>query len=200
MIASVLSNKVRRVVAIENEPAALSLLRRNLANQANVEILDRDFMSLSLPSDDYAVFANIPFHLSSSIVRKLTLSTKPPQIMYLIVQKQFADKLLIERSNFIGSLGATIAPWFTVRVLASLKRSDYTPPPNVDTVFIEVRPRLNPPLDSSFKQKFAEFIDKAYGDLGYFKKLPLETAGLDTGSRPSRLSLTQWLILFNSRD
>ena len=84
-ISAVLARRAARVVAYENEPQALILLRRNMAHYSNVEIVAQDFLRAKLPRQPYKVFANIPFSLSSKIITKLALADNPPRAMYLIV-------------------------------------------------------------------------------------------------------------------
>ena len=128
-ITAVLARRTRHVLAYEIEPTALEKLRRNMQRYANVEVIAQDFLQALLPGEPYKVFANIPFHLSSSIVRKLTSTDEAhmPRSVYLIVQKQFAQKLVPSSRHFTSQLGAQIAPWWQARIRRPLRRADFTP-------------------------------------------------------------------------
>src|SRR6476620_12555489 len=89
VIASVLANKCKKVVAVENEPEALKKLRTNLGNILNVYIIEGDIVALPIPDGRYKIFSNIPFSESAAIVRKFTAADNPPIAMHLIAQKQF---------------------------------------------------------------------------------------------------------------
>jgi 23S rRNA (adenine-N6)-dimethyltransferase len=197
-ISAVLALKVRWVVAIEAEPRMASKLRDNMRRLPNVTIEEVDFLEMPLPTLSYKIFANIPFHISSPIIRKLTLAKVPPAAAYLIVQKQFARKLLMSDQHFSGQLGAVIAPWFTVRIRRPLRRTDYFPHPNVDTVLMELKPRPEPLLPRAKQAAYEAFVTKNFADFKSFQKLPRVQLGIVADKLPSQLTTEQWVTLFQS--
>lgn len=196
-ISAVLARKVRWVVAIESEPRMASKLRENMRRNPNVTVEEKDFLKMPLPTMPYKIFANIPFHISSPIIRKLTTAQLPPTAAFLIVQKQFARKLLMSDQHFSGQLGAVIAPWFTVRIRRPLRRTDYFPHPNVDTVLMEVKPRPEPLVPIEKRQAYEDFVAKNFADFKSFQKLPRLKVGIAADKLPSQLTTEQWVTLFN---
>lgn len=195
-ISSVLTKRVKRVISVEIEPRAAEKLKRNMSRYENVEVLNADFMKLSLPNEPYKVFANIPFHLSSPILRKLTEAERHPKSIYLVVQKQFAKKLLIEKAGFTGLLGAFIAPRWTARIRRPLRRTDFYPNPNVDTVLVEVKPREEALLPFDKMPAYRNFVEMCFSDSKKFAKTARTPAGIAHDLRPSQLSAEQWVRLF----
>ena len=195
-ISAVLALRVRWVVAIEAEPRMASKLRDNMKRLPNVTVEERDFLEMPLPTMPYKVFANIPFHISSQIVRKLMFAEVPPAGTYLIVQKQFARKLLMSDQHFTGQLGAAIAPWFTVRIRRPLRRTDYSPPPAVDTVLMEIKPRPEPLLLREKQEVYEAFVAKNFADFKSFQKLPRARMGIAADKLPSQLTAEEWVSLF----
>lgn len=195
-ISSVLAQRAKRVVSVEIEPRAADKLKRNMSRYENVEVINGDFLKLNLPSDPYKVFANIPFHLSSPILRRLTEAERHPKSIYLIVQKQFAKKLLIDKAGFTGLLGAFIAPRWVARVRRPLKRTDYYPHPNVDTVLVEVKPREEALLPFDKMPAYRTFVEMCFSDPKKFAKTARTEAGISHSLRPSQLSVEQWVRLF----
>ena len=196
VIASVLAGRCKQVVAVEIEPKALQTLRNNLGHVDNVTILSQDITTLPLPDTPYKVFSNIPFNLSASIVRKLTQATNPPRSIYLIAQKQFARKLVPGDDHFTSQLSAEIAPWFTARIRKPLRKTDFTPPPAVDTVLLEIKPREIPLLDSSHAAMYRTFIKKCFEHQTTFQATDRAGANISPEKRPSQLSTDEWLRLF----
>ena len=141
VITSALSRRVSRVIAIEPDAETAKKLRQNLKSREceNVEIVERDFLDYELPSESYKVFANPPFHLSSAILHKLIESENPPEAIYLILQKQFALKLLNNDRHYTSQLGLALTRDYTTRIRLPLKSSDFTPPPAVPTVLFEAK-------------------------------------------------------------
>lgn len=196
VIASVLARRAKSVVAVEVEPAALSKLRHNMKSLDNVTVVEQDIMSLLPPSEPYKIFSNIPFSLSAQVIRKFTFEDKPPKVIYLIVQKQFARKLVPGDSHFTSSLAAEIGPWWAVRIRRPLKKSDFTPPPAVDTVLLEVKRRPEAQLPVTDTVAYCQFVSRSFADQKYFSGLARGKAGLSPELRPSQLTLEQWLQLW----
>lgn len=196
VITSVLARRCRHVFAIETEPDTIRTLRRNLDGITNVTIIEKDILQLELPKDSYKVFANIPFNLSASIVRKLTETSQPPKSIYLIVQKQFARKLVPGQDHFTSQLSAEIGAFFIARIRRPLRKTDFTPPPAVDTVLLEIKPRETPLIPKEQMTAYHEFIRQAFSSQPFFQKLPRAKLGISPELRPSQLSLEQLRDLY----
>jgi 16S rRNA A1518/A1519 N6-dimethyltransferase RsmA/KsgA/DIM1 with predicted DNA glycosylase/AP lyase activity len=76
-ISSVLAERCKTVVAIELEPRMAVKLRENMSRYPNVTVFEGDFLTMPLPKTPYKIFANIPFHLSSPILHKITETANP---------------------------------------------------------------------------------------------------------------------------
>jgi 16S rRNA A1518/A1519 N6-dimethyltransferase RsmA/KsgA/DIM1 with predicted DNA glycosylase/AP lyase activity len=198
VISSVLAERCQAVVSVEYEPRMAVKLRENMAEYPNVEVREGDFLAMELPKTPYKVFANIPFHLSSPIVRKLVEADNPPEAIYLVVQKQFANKLLPDSDRFTGQLGMMIGPLFAARIRKRLRRTDFWPHPNVDTVFLELLCREQPLLSSDKMPQYREFVEKCFADPRQFAKTSRKAIGLPDDIKPSQMKLAQWIALFNA--
>ena len=196
VISAALAGRCRKVVAVEFEPQTAGKLRFNMGKFPNVTVLQDDFMKMNLPMEPYKVFANIPFHLSSPIVRKLVEAENPPEAIYLIVQKQFAEKLQIDSDRFTGMLGAYIAPWFSVRIRKRLHKTDFWPHPNVDTAFVELMRRDDPLLPRGKMEQYGKLIEDCFSTPKLFQNTPRTKAGIPLDLKPSQVSLEQWVRLF----
>lgn len=141
VITSALAHRVKHVIAIEPDHETAKKLRANIAKRQieNVEIIEQDFLDYILPSTSYKVFSNPPFHLSSKIIHKLIESDNPPESFYLILQKQFALKLLNTDRHYTSQLGLRLIQKYQTKIRLPLKPTDFTPPPAVPTVFFEAK-------------------------------------------------------------
>ena len=136
VITSALAHRVRHVIAVEPDPTTAAKLRQNLERFKieNVEVVEKDFLDMELPDEPYKIFSNPPFHLSSQIINKLLDAKNPPESFYLILQKQFALKLLNTDRHYTSQLGLRL-----IQSRLPLKNTDFTPPPAVPTVFFEAK-------------------------------------------------------------
>ncbi len=141
VITSALAHRVKHVIAIEPDLTTANKLRENLKKRSieNVEIIEQNFLDYNLPSTPYKVFSNPPFHLSSKIIHKLLETDNPPESFYLILQKQFALKLLNTDRHYTSQLGLQLIQKYQTKIRLPLKPTDFTPPPAVPTVFFEAK-------------------------------------------------------------
>lgn len=197
-ITAVLARRCRQVLAYENEPGILNKLQQNMRRHKNVKVIAQDFLQAKLPDEPYKVFANIPFHLSADIVRKLTSDDlHTPQAIYLIVQKQFAQKIVPSDQRFTSQLGTQLAPWWQTRIRRPLRRTDFTPPPAVDTVLLELKPRSEPLLSVLERDKYQSFVAKCYASQKAFAAIPRAKASINPERKPSELTPEEWVRLYS---
>ena len=196
VISSVLAGRAKSVIAVEFEPRMATKLRANMQQYPNVTVHQGDFLKMPLPKGRYKIFANIPFHLSSPIVRRLAEADNPPTATYLIVQKQFANKLLPDFAGFTGQLGMMVGPIFAVKIRKRLQRTDFWPHPNVDTVMVELMLRPEPLIAPERMPAYRQFIEGCFSDPKIFTKMPRERAAIALDMRPSQMKLDQWVKLF----
>lgn len=196
-ITAVLARRCWQVLAYENEPGTLNKLQQNMRRHKNVKVIAQDFLLAKLPDEPYKVFANIPFHLSADIVRKLTSDDlHTPQAIYLIVQKQFAQKIVPSDRHFTSQLGTQLAPWWQTRIRRPLRRTDFTPPPAVDTVLLELKPRPEPLLPTLERDEYQSFVAKCYASQKAFAAVPRTKVGINPERKPSELTPEEWVRLY----
>lgn len=107
--------------------------------RATVYLAETDFLKMNLPQENYKVFANPPFQLSSEIIRKLLRAENPPESFYLILQKQLALKLIITDRHYTSQLGEELTKSYQTKIKYPLKPTDFTPPPHVPTILFEAK-------------------------------------------------------------
>ena len=99
--------------------------------------------------------------------------------------------MLTDGSHFHGALGMAIAPWWVARIRRPLRRTDFTPPPAVDTVLLELKPREEPPLLPEQLLKYMAMVEQCFAEPRLYKKY-----GGDVSKKPSQLTIDEWVALF----
>jgi len=200
IISAELARRVKQVIAVEFEPGAAKILIHNMQEHPSVSVKIGDIMKMNLPTTPYKIFANIPFHLSSPIVQRFINSPMSPEAAYLIVQKQFGRKLIAtDTSHFTGQLGMLLGAEYKVKIIKSLRKTDFWPHPAVDTVLVEMVKRKESLIAKNRLSGYTQFTIQCFSDPKKLAKMPLHVIGQQVGASPSRLSLDQWVILFNSQ-
>ena len=190
-----LSKKPAQVLAIEFDRGTFKKLQNNTKNLENVEVLCADFLHFNLSKlpKNYKVCANIPFHLSSPIIQKLTTAQNSPKSIYLILQKQLARKLIVSDKNFTSALGVKTFPFFESKIKKPLQKSDFTPPPAVETVFFEMKRRETPLISKEKQPIFNDFIEKMFAVPEFYKK---NCQPKFKTKKPSELKGEEWLKIW----
>lgn len=197
-----------RVVALEVDQELIPILKSKLKQQENVEIHQADIRQFPLPSGSYKVFSNPPFHLTADIIYKLLQYSNPPEESFLIVQKEVAEK-------FTGCPHETQASillkvHFDFKVLWRFQKSDFKPPPDVDTVLLQISKRSQPFISSENEFLYKAFIKFAFNTWKKDLKVGLKQVftyeqwkrlaknhKFNIHSKPTDLSFDQWLAVFS---
>lgn len=211
ILTSVVAPKCQRVVAIEADPKLVAKLRKNLKEYSNVLVYEEDFLKMPTPSGPYKVFANIPFNLSADILHKLVDTEHPPTASYLIVQREFAEKLVTKKGGYNSQLAILLGIKFEVRIVQKLRTTNFYPRPKVSIVFLEILQRPKSLVPAQDYQAFRDFVIYAYNCfkpnitealLPIFGKDEFAIAAnalrFSVVAAPSQLDLDQWLGLFRT--
>lgn len=200
VISSVLARHVAQVIAVEYEPKTVELLKKNSVPYSNIKVLEADILTTPFPRDSYKIVANIPFHISSKIVRSFLHSSTSPEAAYLIVQRQFGQKLIsTDAKKFTSQLGMLLGAEYKIKIIKSLRKTDFWPHPAVDTVFMELIKRPQPLVAKQDMARYIAFTERCFANPKELAKAPLHIIGATPGLSPSRLTLDQWILLFNSQ-
>jgi 18S rRNA (adenine1779-N6/adenine1780-N6)-dimethyltransferase len=97
-----------------------------------------------MPEFDLCI-SNIPYNISSAIVFKL-LERPTFRRAVLMVQKEFADRMVARPgSDGWGRLAINAQLFANVRMVMSVSRKNFVPPPKVDSAVITIQPREHQP-------------------------------------------------------
>lgn len=209
-----LAQKAGNVIAIEKDKELAKLLRAQLAEKkiTNVEIVEGDVLKFlatpySLLPTRYIVVANIPYYLTSALIRQLLELEHSPERIILTIQKEVAQRIAAaDGKQSILSLAANL--YADAKILFYVSRGSFSPAPNVDSAVIEIIPRkekraIAPEIFFAVvKAGFSAPRKKLLGNLS--KGLSIEkeklamdlsTLGIDAHARPEQISLVQWIAL-----
>ncbi|NLM98185.1 MAG: 23S ribosomal RNA methyltransferase Erm [Halanaerobiaceae bacterium] len=180
------------------------------ADRDNVEIINQDFLKYRLSEDKrYKVFASIPFNITAEISNKLTDIEKAPQDAYLVVQKEAAWKYAGYPYYRESLRSLFLKPYFELKIIYSLKRTDFRPVPDVDAVMLHIRKRRKLLLKEEEGRLYQDFVsyiftqnnkglrDKSKKIFSYrqIKRLAGDN-GFKMDVNPMELRFEQWYRLY----
>jgi 23S rRNA (adenine-N6)-dimethyltransferase len=117
----------------------------------------QDFLAYPLPAQPYKVFSNIPFSITGEIVRKLLQAPKLPQDVYLVMQNEAACKFMIH-SDWNTMAAILYYPFWEIKIIHRFQRSDFSPQPKVESVFVNFQPRTTPFVAIERKDLYQDFV------------------------------------------
>lgn len=197
VISSELAKIAKNVYAIEKEAKTFEKLSQNLNQNQKVTLLNRDILQFNFPTrGDFHIFSNIPFSLSSEILTKIINLKNPPKTVTLIVQRQFARKITPSKSHFTSMLGAQTSALYEAKIITELSKTDYTPPPGVDTTLISLKLREKSLIKQKDLANFYQFVELCFSRQKYFASLKLKQSKINPEKKPSELSPEEWVQLF----
>ncbi len=191
-----------RVTAVELDAALCLQLNERFGDSANLRLVRGDFLAWKLPRTPYKVFANIPFALTSRIVKRLCEAENPPGEAFLIVEEGAARALCGKPRECARSL--MLKPFFELRVAARVPRTEFHPMPSVDAALLHLRRKPVPDVPRGQSAAYRAMIERCFraGFAGVFTRnqqaAAFRRAGIAPGATPGDILYTQWLCLFRS--
>jgi 16S rRNA (adenine1518-N6/adenine1519-N6)-dimethyltransferase len=174
----------------------------------NLQVLHSDIMHFDLSQlpRGYKVVANVPYYITSAIVRLLTESPTPPVSATLLVQKEVAQRIAAGPGDM--SILAVSAQLYAEPHLGPLVTADkFDPPPKVDSQIITLYMRTTPlftdvaaqdimrVVKAGFSEKRKTLRNSISGGLHLTKddaEAILKRASIDPGARAEQLDLAAW--------
>jgi 16S rRNA (adenine1518-N6/adenine1519-N6)-dimethyltransferase len=213
-----LAIQAHRVVAVELDPDLITPLTEIIAPYPNVRIVQGDILALDLESlmldsgaekTPYLVVANIPYYITSALIRHLLEANYPPQRLVLTVQREVAERICAQAGK-LSLLALSVQVYGRPVIATVISASAFYPPPKVDSavVCIDRYDKSFVPSDrlglffrlakAGFSQKRKTLRNSLSGGMRWSTSQAEEillAAGIDPMRRPETLSLPEWAEL-----
>lgn len=208
-----LAESVRRVLAVEIDERLKPILDDELVDYPNVWVVYQDILALDvaalLQPDDYIVVANVPYYITSAILRHLLDVEHKPRRLVLTVQHEVAERLVAQPDD-MSLLAVSVQFYGQPHIVNRLKPAAFWPRPDVDSAVVRIDVYDQPPVDVPDDTTFFEVVRAGFGQkrkqlknsLGSGLGLAtgeaadlLEIAEIDPRRRAETLSLVEWAAL-----
>lgn len=145
-----LLEKARRVIAIEIDQRLAEKLEKRFQNKENFKLIDGDILKINLPklieeqeleTEKYKMVANIPYYITSPIIRLFLETRYPPKVMVLMVQKEVAERICAKVGQ-MSLLAASVQYYAKPELLFYVDKKAFYPMPEVDSAIIQITPNL----------------------------------------------------------
>ena len=212
-LTRLLAQAAKRVVAVEIDRKLIPPLQEVMSRHENCEIIEGDILELNpaviIGENGYLVVANIPYYITSAIIRHLLTNASKPKRLVLTMQSEVAERICAEPGD-LSLLALSVQVFGAPRIVASIPASAFFPPPKVDssTLRVDIYPE---PLMTD--KQLALFFRLAKAGFSQKRKMLrntmsaglhlsseqaealLRSAGIDPMRRAQTLDLVEWRTL-----
>lgn len=201
-----LIQQAQKVIAVEMDPDMVALLKYNMENPLNLEIVKKNALHYIPEIKEYKITANIPYHITSPLLRHylLEIENKPSKVV-LMIQDEVAKKITDKKS--LSLLAIQVKIFGEPKYLFKVPSEDFHPAPKIDSAVISIDAFDKPlvsliELESFFKTIKLGFSQKrkkimnSFLSSNRYSKTELENifekANIDPDRRPQTLSIPEW--------
>lgn len=198
------------VIAVELDDRLFPPLETIISPYHNIQLVHANILDIDLDKtieqEGYLVVANIPYYITSAVIRHLLESAPKPRRIVLTIQKEVAERICAAPGN-MSLLALSVQVYGQPHIVAHIPAGAFYPAPNVDSsvlvVDIDPTPKVNVELLDIFfqlvKAGFSQKRKKLRNSLSAgIRKSPADTekllhaANIDPQRRAETLSLEEW--------
>ncbi len=216
-LTRLLAERAGRVVAVELDDCLVKILREQLADLPNVEILHGDVLRISeirvssspLPHLGYKVVGNLPYYITSAVLRRFLEQEPRPRLLVVTVQREVAERIVAHPPD-MSLLAVSVQFYGRPHLVARIPAGAFYPPPQVDSAVVRIEVGEQPTVLLAGGMEEATFFHVVRAGFGQRRKmlrnalsaglgLPparveevLTRAGVDPHRRAETLSLEEW--------
>jgi 16S rRNA (adenine1518-N6/adenine1519-N6)-dimethyltransferase len=218
-----LARRAGWVIAIELDNRLANILKKTLADFDNIVILNEDVLGTdpaallqgqapSFPTTlrPYKVVANLPYYITSPVLRHFLEASVKPEIMVVMVQKEVAEAIVAEAGQR-SVLSISVQFYGKPSIVARVPASAFYPAPEVDSAVVKIEVYPRPPVAVDNVEGFFKLVRAGFtaarkqvaNSLSQGLGLPkpeilslLEKTDIDPRRRAETFTLEEWAELW----
>lgn len=213
VLTELLAEQAGRVLAVELDDRLIPFLQSRFARQPHVTIIHADILetdpSTLVGAGAYKVVANLPYYITSAVIRHLLEASPAPAVLVLTVQKEVAERMVAQPPD-MSLLALGVQFYCTGKIVAKIPGGAFYPVPKVDSAVVRLDRRAAPVAEdvaadaffgvarAGFSQPRKQLRNSLAAGLAIS---PVEVeawlgrAGIDPKRRAETLTLQEWAEL-----
>src|SRR5258708_39678134 len=161
-----LAQSAARVVAVEIDDRLIPVLEKQLCHFSNVEILHADILKTDVQAlvgeGDYVVVANLPYYITSAILRHLLELEHKPRRLILTVHQEVAERLVALPGD-MSLLAVSVLFYGQPHIVTRLSPAAFWPRPDVTSAVVRIDVYDHPPVDVPSADLFFRIVRAGFG-------------------------------------
>ena len=163
-----LAQFAQKVIAVELDSTLIPNLEGKFSSAPNVDIIQGDVLRINLPklieqqgktANRYKLIANIPYYITSPIIRLFLEQETQPQEMILMIQKEVAERIVAQKGQ-MSILAVSVGYYATSEIVLAVGKECFSPAPKVDSAVIRIIPRRK--YDKAEDKKFFRIVKAGF--------------------------------------
>jgi 16S rRNA (adenine1518-N6/adenine1519-N6)-dimethyltransferase len=211
-LTRLLAEQAGQVVAVEVDEQLVAVLREQVSDLPNVQVIHGDVLSISdfgFPHLGYVVVGNLPYYITSAVLRHFLEGEPRPKRLVVTVQREVAQRIVAGPGD-MSLLAVSVQFYGQPQIVARIPAGAFYPAPGVDSAVVRITAgpssgiALGPGVDeraffrlvrAGFSQKRKTLRNALSAGL---RRPPAEVegllrqAGIDPRRRAETLSLEEW--------
>ncbi len=161
------------VVTIELDNKLAAILKQSLAPFNNVTIINEDILQIDpatllreqkvkfppviVNPFSYKVVANLPYYITSIVLRHFLEASLKPQIMVVMVQKEVAE-VIVAKPGKMSMLSISVQFYGEPTIISYVPARCFYPAPEVDSAILKIELYAQPPVEVTNRESFFELV------------------------------------------
>ncbi len=224
VLTQLIAEQAGRVIAVELDDRLIPFLRERFVGQPHVTIVHADILKLEVGAlmgeaangainthhaprtTPYKVVANLPYYITSAVIRHLLEATPPPERLVLTVQSEVGERMVASPPS-MSLLALGVQFYCTARIMGRIPAGAFYPVPKVDSAVVRLDRRAEPVVPGVTADEFFRIARAGFGQprkqlrnsLAAGLSVPpasaeawLERAGIASQRRAETLTLAEW--------
>jgi len=213
-----------RVIAVELDDRLAAALQERLVSLSNVSVINRDILEVDpaglldfdhdTTASGYKVVANLPYYITSPVLRHFLEAPQRPETMVVMVQREVAETIAAT-PGAMSLLSVSVQFYGGPVIVGIVPAASFYPPPAVDSAILKIAVAENPSLSATdtsgffglvragFSASRKQLANSLANGLGQSRAevLPLlEAAGIAPQRRAETLSVDEWIRLWQAHE
>jgi 16S rRNA (adenine1518-N6/adenine1519-N6)-dimethyltransferase len=227
-----LVEQAARVIAVEVDSAMVNLLEHELGHFSNLVIIEADILEVKLnqilptqptapprhddqtldapmtdsPPPTFKVVANLPYYITTAVLRHLLEASPRPDRLVITVQQEVAQRI-VARPGKMSILAVSVQFYGRPTLVHRIPAGAFYPPPKVDSAVVRIDTFAQPPIPVAHTDYFFQVVKAGFGQkrkqlknslaAGLHRPVgeiveAMHRSGIDPSRRAETLSLAEW--------
>ncbi|MBI2288665.1 MAG: 16S rRNA (adenine(1518)-N(6)/adenine(1519)-N(6))-dimethyltransferase RsmA [Chloroflexi bacterium] len=163
-----LARQAGRVVAIELDDKLAAILKQTLADFNNITIINKDILKIDPAAllqeqlhleagSSYKVVANLPYYITSPVLRHFLEASFKPQTMVVMVQKEVAEQITAKPGQ-MSLLSVSVQLYGQPTIIGDVPARCFYPAPEVDSAILKVTLHPRPLIEVTDTESFFRLV------------------------------------------